>query len=177
MAITYRDKWELNIQHSIYDILKTDLDTDFNNRVTFVIEWPEEDDKLKMPADYNALPEEDKSRYIKLPAVAIELRNPEGFANVEMGNRTEWTRVTIQIYVQATNKAEYQILTRYIANKFKNYRMNIKDYSAGYPNESATTVGYLDTDRPGIYSNPALGEINSSLRYGGVVIFTGRWEN
>jgi hypothetical protein len=177
MAITYQDKWEVNIQHSIYDYLKTAIDADFNSRITFVAEWPSEDDKLKMPADYDALPETEKPRYIKLPAIAIELRSPEGFANIEMGSRNEWTRVTIQVYVQATSKVEYQILTRYIANRFKNYRMDIKDYSAGYPNVNATTVGYLDTERPGISNNPGLGEINSSLKYGGVVVFTGRWEN
>lgn len=175
MAITYQDKWDLLIQHSIYDYLKTLLDADWNGQITIIDEWPE-DKYIKMPKEYDALSTSEKRKYIRVPAISITLRNRVSDRFVGLGDTGQWNRIPIQIYIQAVSKAQFQVLSGYIANRFKEKSISIKNYNK-YPDSTAAEIGRLETRNPQIRPNFSLVNVNSALKYGGVVMFMGEFIN
>lgn len=166
MAIDYRDKWELNIQHSLHAYLAELLATDWGGEVATPAEWPE-DEKILMPGEYAA--RGNPAGCVRLPAISIAVRNSRPGRMIGLGDRAQENTALVQIMVQAVNQAQRQVLTRYVANRLRMKSLPVYDYEK-YPDPGAAEVGRIE-----IYGDPATAENNSlgvgnpALRYGGVV--------
>jgi hypothetical protein len=176
MAVDHKDRWLVNVQHSLYTYLNARLSEVWPEGV-IVPEWPEEDRKLMLPQAYDELPSDQQQNYIRLPAMSITLRAPFGARSVELGSRDEWEFTMVQIFLQEVDRARFQIISQYIANQFKNKRVSIYDYELQYPNPLASVVGYLETEKPSIMENNSLGIINSALKWGGLITANAQWRN
>jgi len=174
MSVTYKDKWELNIQHSLHAYLSPLLSADFNNTVTIVAEWPE-DKKILMPDEYAAM--NDATNYTRLPAISIQVRNTRPGRMVELGGSGQENNCLIQVSIQAINQAQRQVLSRYIANRLRLKSLPIYNYEK-YPDANAASVGNLEIHSdPSVAENNSLSNENPALRYGGVVTTIGTFIN
>jgi hypothetical protein len=176
MAVDYKDRWLVNIQHSLYEYLTERL-TEVWPEGQVISEWPEEDRILKTPEQYDALSANEQANYIRLPALSFSLRSPFGVGSVELGSRDEWEFSILQMFLQEVDRARFQVISQYVANQFKNKRISIYDYGTQYPNDSASVIGYLDAEKPTIMENNSLGIVNSALKWGGLITANAQWRN
>ena len=139
------------------------------DNVTLTKDYPEDDSKIVMPADYDASDPDN----VAVPAISLVMRSTEDGSLTGLGE-LPWHTMNIGIFLYGSTNGQEADLRTFIASVLYDLSWSVYDYNEnGYPGTgSETELSSIFVDH--VTAMPAHNpqHPNAAARYGGVIIAT-----